>query len=506
MVSNSETKILIVEDEGLIAIDLKRRLEKTGYTVIGIAADSQEAMAAMEADTPNLVLMDIHIRGQQDGIEVAGRIRDQYRTPVIFVSAYANDATLERAKITEPFGYIVKPFSGVNFHAQIEMALWKHRMEKKLRASEAWLAATVRNVADALITTDATGNIVLINEPAAKLTGWAPEEAAGKPLLEVFRVFEEATGEPAIHPLEVIYDGRALDTSSRAMRLFDRAEKPVLVDVEMSWNSDSQGDSLGAIIVFRDITARRQAEYQERQLQKMNSLAMLATGLGSELTLLHRKMDDAVSALLADTHSGHRPTLRTLHKLLSRQQVLSLQLSSLGKTEHSEQASVDLNQTLLSMEDQFRQLAGSAATLTLKLDEKIPHVSVPPAELRSNLLRLVGESRVSVADGGAIEIETKSVQMHDGSTQARIAIHDNGRGVRPNARNHVFDPYYQARPGNRNAGLSLAVVQQFVLRNGGAVEVETQPAIEEGTTFLLTFPGVRANLNEDPPAVPAHAH
>src|SRR6202042_1280808 len=102
--------------------------------------------------------------------------------PVMYVTAHADRETLDRAKITEPFGYIVKPFHSVDFRAQIEIALWKHHMEQRLRASEAWLSTTFRNVADALIATDSGGNITLMNAPAAELTGWDASEAKDQPL------------------------------------------------------------------------------------------------------------------------------------------------------------------------------------------------------------------------------------------------------------------------------------------------------------------------------------
>jgi DNA-binding response OmpR family regulator len=127
------TGILIVEDEGLIALDLKRELEAVGYTVVMIADNGDEALQSAELLRPSLVLMDIRLRGALDGIETADQIRRRFHIPVMFVTAYADPETLLRARITGPFGYIVKPFHGVDFRARIELALWKHRSEHKLR-------------------------------------------------------------------------------------------------------------------------------------------------------------------------------------------------------------------------------------------------------------------------------------------------------------------------------------------------------------------------------------
>ena len=129
------TRILIVEDEGLIALDLKKKLEQAGYAVAGIEDNAEDALRSAERLRPALVLMDIRLSGPRDGIETADLIGRQFHIPVMFVTAHADRETLERAKITEPFGYIVKPFHGIDFRAQIEIALWKHKIEQRLRAS-----------------------------------------------------------------------------------------------------------------------------------------------------------------------------------------------------------------------------------------------------------------------------------------------------------------------------------------------------------------------------------
>jgi DNA-binding response OmpR family regulator len=122
-----KTKILIVEDEGLIALDLQRTLEDAGYTAL-IAVNASDALLAVDSFHPCLVLMDIRLPGPQDGIETAEQIRLRFHVPVIFLTAHADLKTLDRARLTAPHGYIVKPFLGIDIHAQIEMALWKHRM------------------------------------------------------------------------------------------------------------------------------------------------------------------------------------------------------------------------------------------------------------------------------------------------------------------------------------------------------------------------------------------
>jgi CheY-like chemotaxis protein len=127
-----KTRILIVEDEGLIALDLKRRLEKTGYDVSAIVDNAVDALNSVRVDRPALVLMDIHLSGPRGGIEAADEIRRQYDVPIVYVTAFADKDTLDRARSTGPYGYIVKPFDGIDFRQRIEAALLDQQNERKI--------------------------------------------------------------------------------------------------------------------------------------------------------------------------------------------------------------------------------------------------------------------------------------------------------------------------------------------------------------------------------------
>jgi len=129
----AKTKILVVEDEGIIAKDIGNRLEKMGYFVPAIAFSGEEAIKKTAEFQPDLVLMDIILKGEMDGIEAAGQIHTRFNIPVVFLTAHTEENILQRAKITEPFGYIVKPFEERELHTAIEMALYKYKMEEKLR-------------------------------------------------------------------------------------------------------------------------------------------------------------------------------------------------------------------------------------------------------------------------------------------------------------------------------------------------------------------------------------
>jgi CheY-like chemotaxis protein len=137
--------VLVVEDEGLIGMELRHNLEDFGYTVPAVAKTADDAIRLNAAHLPDLILMDIHLKGTVDGIEAAAEIRKKSDVPIVFMTAYADPATVERAKATEPVGYMIKPFRPAELRVQIEVALHKYQVEHKLHKTEAWYSATLLN-------------------------------------------------------------------------------------------------------------------------------------------------------------------------------------------------------------------------------------------------------------------------------------------------------------------------------------------------------------------------
>ncbi len=475
-------EILIVEDEGLIALDLKRKLERAGYTVPAIVDNAEDALRAVRDLRPALVLMDIRLNGSVDGIEAADEIRRQFHLPVMFVTAHADRATLDRARIAEPFGFIVKPFHSVDFCAQIEMALWKHQMEQKLRVSEAWLAATFRNVGDALIATDSDGNVALMNLPAVRLTGWGQAEAVGRPLRHVFRAVDEITGVTAVPPVNEIGEG----IGQRACILTNRNGGSVIVEAEISANIDA-GETFGVIVAFRDITLRRKMESQARQLQKMDALTLMATGLGRELAESQQKMDNSLRVLIEESERPAPRLLWDVYERSAHQQSVVQQLLTLGNSNGGEPSLLNLNDVLSALEPKMHKVLGIHRSLRLRLQPGVPMILANPPYLRENLLRLISDARQATAEGATIEVSTAMVKAAPGKYNAQVVVRDNRKVLPSSAKERTFDPYYQSRPGKRNPGFSLALVYQFAALSGGSIDVEVSPG--EGSAYFLTFPG-----------------
>lgn len=141
----SKTNVLVVEDESIVSKDIQQSLKKLGYNVIGAASNGEKAIEIAAELSPDIILMDIMLKGEMTGIEAADKIKAEHKIPVIFLTAYADESTLSKAKITEPYGYIIKPFKEIDLHTSIEMALYKHGKEREVVKERDLLYSLVEN-------------------------------------------------------------------------------------------------------------------------------------------------------------------------------------------------------------------------------------------------------------------------------------------------------------------------------------------------------------------------
>jgi len=258
-------KILIVEDEGVEALNMQRRLKTAGFSASEIVMSGEEAVQKAADMRPDLVLMDIMLNGSIDGIQAAELIRSAYDIPVIYVTAYADEGTLKRAKITEPYGYIVKPYRDREILIAIEMAIYKHKVEKETREREKWFSTTLKSIADAVIATDKNGSITFMNAAAERLTGWMQDELLGARLTDVFKIVNSKTGQPVENAAaKVLTRGTAVGSSGCTV-LIAKDGREVPIDESAAPIKDDSGNIVGIILVFHDVTERERAEEELRK-------------------------------------------------------------------------------------------------------------------------------------------------------------------------------------------------------------------------------------------------
>jgi len=266
-------QILVVEDERIDAENIQNMLNNLGYGVSGLVSSGKSAIKKAEETHPDLILMDIKLKGEMDGVEAAEKIRERFDIPVVYLTAYADDKTLQRAKITEPFGYILKPFEEKELHSTIEMALYKNKMERELKEREHWVSTVLKSIGDAVIATDKDGLVTFMNSSAEALTGWKHEEALGKDLGEKLNiVIEEEACPPSKSPKKKKGRKEVIRLSNQAL-LIKKEGIEIPVDYSHSALTDGKEDILGSVLVFRDITERKRAEEElQRSFKKVKKI------------------------------------------------------------------------------------------------------------------------------------------------------------------------------------------------------------------------------------------
>ena len=253
-------KILVVEDENIVATDIKNRLNRLGYAVPAVVNSGEKALKKVEETHPSLVIMDIRLSGDMDGVTAAEKIRSRFQIPVIYLTAYSDETTLQRAKVTEPFGYILKPFQARDLQIAIEMALYKHQMERQLKSREQRLDTIIKSIGDAVLVTDVNGCVQFMNPVAEALTGWNQEEAEGKDLIEVLCLINKETGAATENiAATVMSKGSVLRLLSSCKLISkDGTERPI--GDSAAPIRDREGNITGVVLTFQDFTERKQAE------------------------------------------------------------------------------------------------------------------------------------------------------------------------------------------------------------------------------------------------------
>ncbi|SMF33421.1 HD domain-containing phosphohydrolase [Desulfovibrio gilichinskyi] len=287
---NKTSRILIVEDEAIVALDIKARLQILGYTVIGVASNGIDAIEIALKQSPDLILMDIMLEGDLDGIDTAEVINGDGSIPVIYITAYADEETLKRAKITEPFGYIIKPFEDRELSLTIEMALYKHKAESSIKESRRWLETTFNSIGDAVITTNPHGIIKSANKTAVNMLGCSENELCTKDFNTEINMVNSST----LKSLNLLIDFQK--KPEKNISIDDIALKTKVKIIPVSVNISRIQDRntiMGTVVVMRDIS-----QLKESEIALKNSLKQIRRAFDetvASLAIMSEKRDPYTS-------------------------------------------------------------------------------------------------------------------------------------------------------------------------------------------------------------------
>jgi two-component system, cell cycle sensor histidine kinase and response regulator CckA len=494
----AKKQILVVEDEGLIADDIQRRLERLGYAVPAIASSGEEALRFARSIAFDLVLMDIRLHGEMDGIATAQALKDELETPVVYLTAHADPDMVSRAKITEPLGYILKPISDVNLRTTVQIAIHKHEMERRVRASEAWLSTTLASVGEGIVATNRAGDIVFLNRVAERLTGWTGAAALGRPLTDVLRLLEESTGREAGNPVSNLFASQRRDllrNQGCAYLLVSKSGASTPVEVGCFENR-SEEELLGSILVVRDIRARRDMEARLIQSQRMEAIANLAGGLAHDfnnlLMVILGYADELERELKNDLDRRHATEIKQAATMAGS---ISKQLLTLSRREVVNADVLDVDGVIGEIQTLIARSLGSGCKLALELGSPAGFVRGDRNRLKQVFLNLALNARDAMPQGGEMRIASSLIEIGEESPQwrecrpgryVRIQVTDSGQGMDAATLARIFEPFFTTKRSGTGTGLGLAMVHAIIVQSEGYVSASSE--IGRGTSFEILLP------------------
>jgi PAS domain S-box-containing protein len=534
-------QILVVEDEKIIAMNLQESLEVLGYNVVAIAASGEQAIEKAAQLHPDLVLMDIRLKGTIDGIQATTEIWEQLQIPVIYVTGHSDQATLDRAKLTAPFGYVLKPVKEKELYISIETAL--HRYER-----EQFLNAVLQGMGDGVIVVDAQERVKYLNHVAETLTGWQNLEARNRQLTDISTILHEQTRQPIVNPTRLaIQQDRIIYLENHAILITPNGNEIPIAD-SAAPIKNNRGVITGAVLVFRDDTQRRLEAERNLSLERAHALSSQV----SELQRLDQLKDDflaTVSHELRTPLSNISMAIHMLEIVLNRRGVLTSDSapsdsapSDAAAVDTSNAAAVDsqsINRYLKIMREQcdrelhlindlldMRAIDADAYPIepTLihiqhwlpqileafaeRIHNQNQHLQIDiPADLpayfidRQSLTRILLEL-LNNACKYTPPHETIRVSVHIASLpqnqplnpsfpfshSLQITIANSGVEIPPEECIRIFNPFYRIPNGDPykqgGTGLGLALVKKLVDRLQGTISVASS---QNWTIFTLQF-------------------
>jgi len=507
----ARTKILVVEDESIIARDIQDSLQHLGYAVSAVVASSEDAIQKAAETHPDLVLMDIHLRGAMDGVEAAKQITAHINIPVIYLTANADDSTFERAKVTEPLGYILKPFEERELCTTIEIALYKHQMERKLKEHDRWLDTILNSIGDGVIAIDAKGLVTFMNPVAEALTGWKQGEAIGLQAAAAFPIVDENNHTVVKSSVSTgIQDSDV--TSLQNSILLTKTSAQIPIDRSIGWIKDNQGNIQGTVLVFRDITAQKRAEALkafaaklEQSNRELQDLLYVTSHILPSPVRKIQLFGDRLKENYGEAFSKQgRDDLERMLKAARRIKLLvnELQVFYRVTLKPLSFATVDLaklaQEVVSDLAGRVEQVGGQVQV------RELPTIDADPTQMRYLLQHLIDNALKFHSEGEAPIVKVQGRLLRDSEQQltgvapafelCQILVEDNGIGFDEKYLERLFKIFQRLHSEGEyeGTGIGLGICHKVAERHGGVITAKSTPG--QGATFIVTLPVRQPNV------------
>lgn len=368
----------------------------------------------------------------------------------------------------------------------------KQSIEKKLSDEKENLSVTLRSIADSVITTDINGNITSINPVAEKLTGFSHIQAVGKPLWEVFKIYDSETGHSLKNPVQQLMEKKDVVLLSSTTLLKSEDGSEYHIEDSAAPIRDAQGNIIGAVIVFRDVTEKLKNEQEIQKVKKLESIGILAGGIAHDFNNLLTGISGNLSLMeikLAPNDKLQK-YIQSAKKAVERATNLTGQLLTFSKGGEPIRENIKID-TLVEEVAKFN-LRGSNVKLHLKTSRSLWAARVDKSQLSQVIANLVINGKQAMPQGGNLHITLNNVDNKSGKIQIesdhciRIRIKDEGSGIPAKIIDKIFDPYFTTKQSG--SGLGLSTVFSIIKRHGGYIDVKSHSG--KGSTFTIYLPAV----------------
>lgn len=526
--------ILIIEDDGIVVQVLSFMLKQRGHTIYNVLSDGENAVKLLKdsVELPDLVLMDIHLDGVLDGVETAQNIVQFADIPIVYLTASADTETIERASKSEAYGYLPKPINKESLFSTIEMAIYKHSMEKLLRQKNTQLDIILKSTQDIVWSADILLNkLIYINPVAEQIYGQSVE-----PFFENLSLWRNL-----IHPDDHV----RMDMVFSEGQLTEVEYRVVQPDGTIVWLSDRisfRTNSLGKLTIMdgiaRNITKQKQIQEElwrrdkdflreqlrVQQLQRDKEIAENTAALKQQfLANMSHEIRTPMNGIIGMTDyllqgnlsEQQRSNLSVIKRsadylLMLLNDILDLSKLEAGKSKLYEE-NIEISYIILKIEDLFSLLASKKGLLfSIKIDKSVPKNIYADSKRIIQILANLIANAIKFTDKGEVGLEIKAQSIKENRILLLIEIRDSGIGIKPNDIENLFNNFTQIDDSfSRNhegTGLGLAIVRELVTLMNGEIVVESEWG--KGSVFKAQIEVHEAiniltdNSNNDIPVLP----
>ncbi len=490
-------KVLIVEDEVVVARDLKRRLDAMGLHVVGTAHGALDAVKFARDTRPDLVLMDIGLGGD-DGLTVGEKVQEEVDCALMFVTGYADTDTLARVGGLTSTVYVSKPFSDPVLRASIRLALFRHFADKERRVAqqecslaEARLRAVLDQTADGVVSLDHEQRIVVFSKGAQQQFGYSAEEVLGDPVDRLLA----PNGQVLSERVTGLLVGQSPASAARLVRETGRRKDGSVFSMEISVSHLPESTDQPSILCIRDVTERDRLESRLRIVEQLQIVGSLSASMTHEFNNVLTAVESNAFMLGSFLPPDGLPYLDALSGAVDRGRALSrqlLRLSAAGDA-HDVTVCIDVNERIKNLQSLFRRTLRKNIELELKLGPEAGAVSAHEYAIEHVLLNLINNARDAMPVGGKVVIATSRLEVAPEDRQhalepggyAMVSVTDEGDGVSPTIANRLFEPFTSTKAPGTGIGLGLHISRAIARRCGGDLWFEDGENV--GSIFTLAL-------------------